>query len=209
MSQFRRYTNLASLIHILKTGRITLLNPATWDDTNDSYFMSEYKRIIGAKTVLALCFAEKAETYHHWRVFSHGSDGVCIEFDKTQLLWAFEDEPNIKQGYMKYRQMLDLTDVREMNAHELPFLKRYPYSDEREYRIIYSSSTDIVNYKDFDFDKDSIKRITLSPWIPRSISSSIRDTLKSIDGCKDIPIATSTLIDNDSWKQIASRAKLP
>lgn len=209
MSQFRRYTNLASLIHILKTGKITLLNPAAWDDTNDSYFMSEYKRIIGAKTVLALCFAEKAETYHHWRVFSHGSDGVCIEFDKTQLLWAFEDEPNIKQGYMKYRQMLDLTDVREMNAHELPFLKRYPYSDEREYRIIYSSHTDIVNYKDFEFDKDSIKRITLSPWIPRSISSSIRDILKSIDGCKDISIATSTLIDNDSWKQIASRAKLP
>lgn len=209
MSQFRRYTNLASVIHILKTSKITLLNPATWDDTNDSYFMSEYKRIIGAKTVLALCFADKAETYHHWRVFSHGSDGICIEFDKTQLLWAFEDEPNIKQGYMKYRQMLDLTDVKEMNAHELPFLKRYPYSDEREYRIIYSSSTDIVNYKDFEIDKDSIKKITLSPWIPRTIASSIRDILKSIDGCRDIPIATSTLIDNDSWKQLASRAKLP
>lgn len=66
---FRRYTNLAAAIHLLQSRKITLLNPARWDDANDAYFMAEYKRLVGAETVLALCFAETAETYHHWRVF--------------------------------------------------------------------------------------------------------------------------------------------
>jgi hypothetical protein len=85
---FYRYTNLAATLHMLRTRNITLLNPATWDDTNDSYFMSEYKRLKNAKSVLALCFAESEESYHHWRIFSAGGDGVRIEFDKTALLAA-------------------------------------------------------------------------------------------------------------------------
>jgi hypothetical protein len=97
----RRYTNLASLIHILKRQTITLLNPATWDDRNDAYFMSEYRRIKQAKSVLALCFTTAPETYHHWRVFSHGGDGVCIEFDHQKLMWDLEDELGFSYGTVK------------------------------------------------------------------------------------------------------------
>ena len=50
---FRRYTNLAAAIHMLRTKSITLLNPATWDDKNDAYYMAEYKRLKDAATVLA------------------------------------------------------------------------------------------------------------------------------------------------------------
>lgn len=50
---FRRYTNLAAAIHLLQSRKITLLNPARWDDANDAYFMGEYKRLAGAETVLA------------------------------------------------------------------------------------------------------------------------------------------------------------
>jgi hypothetical protein len=46
---FRRYTNLASALHILRDGCITLLSPETWDDRNDAYFMAEYKRLKKAK----------------------------------------------------------------------------------------------------------------------------------------------------------------
>lgn len=89
MVQFRRYTNLASTIHLLQHRAITLLNPATWDDKSDTYYMAEYKRLKQAQTVLALCFAESRETYHHWRIFSYGTDGICLEFDKQELLTAF------------------------------------------------------------------------------------------------------------------------
>jgi hypothetical protein len=91
---FYRYTNLAATLHMLRTRNITLLNPATWDDTNDSYFMSEYKRLKNAKSVLALCFAESEESYHHWRIFSSGGDGVRIEFDKPALLGALNRDGN-------------------------------------------------------------------------------------------------------------------
>jgi hypothetical protein len=66
---FRRYTNLTATIHILKSRTISLLSPELWDDRNDAYFMSRYKELKSAKSVLALCFAETSETYHHWRVF--------------------------------------------------------------------------------------------------------------------------------------------
>ena len=80
----RRYTNLASAIHMLDRKVITLLSPAYWDDRNDAYVLNKERST--AKSVLALCFAETFETYHHWRVFASGRDGVCIEFDKQKLL---------------------------------------------------------------------------------------------------------------------------
>tara|TARA_A100001391_G_scaffold205236_1_gene204280 strand:+ start:6486 stop:6755 length:270 start_codon:yes stop_codon:yes gene_type:complete len=52
--------------------------------------MSEYKRLKGAKTVLAICIAEGEEIYHHWQVFSRGLDGVNIQFDKAKLLTGFD-----------------------------------------------------------------------------------------------------------------------
>ena len=82
----RRFTNLAATIHMLRTRTITLLDPGTWDDKNDAFFMAQYKRQKDLKALLALCFADCPETYHHWRVFSHGADGVRVEFDKALLL---------------------------------------------------------------------------------------------------------------------------
>jgi len=95
MPVLHRYTNLAATIHLLQTRQITLLNPATWDDRNDAYFMAEYKRHKKAETVLALCFTAQNETYHHWRVFSHGTDGVRLEFDREPLVAAFKSQPDV------------------------------------------------------------------------------------------------------------------
>lgn len=205
MIVFRRYTNLASLIHILHTRSITLLNPATWDDRNDSYFMSEYKRIKKAKSVLALCFANKQETYHHWRVFSHGSDGVCIEFDRDKLLWSFEDETNIMQGFMKYRYITDLNLLKNLTVDDLPFQKRAPYRDEGEYRIVYTDMDSVVQYKQFDIDLDCINKIVLSPWMAKTVATSVTRSLRLIPSCADMSITSSTLVDNERWKQFTAQ----
>src|ERR1700754_2480162 len=92
----RRYTNLEATIHLLRSRTITLLNPGSWDDRNDAYFMAEYNRRKNLKTLLALCFANCDETYHHWRVFSHGTDGVCLEFDRGKLLAALAAHPELR-----------------------------------------------------------------------------------------------------------------
>jgi hypothetical protein len=181
---------------MLKRGNITLLNPATWDDRNDAYFMSEYKRIKDAQTVLALCFTTASETYHHWRVFSHGGDGVCVEFEYEKLLWVFEDEVGIRHGPMKYRAITDMIQQKSIDVEELLFLKRMPYRAEEEYRFIYADMHKSIQYKDLDIDLDAIVKVSLSPWIPKAVA-------------KTMTISTSSLIDNDGWKQLTARVKPP
>lgn len=131
----RRYTNLAATLRVLRNKCLTLLSPATWDDRNDAFFLSEYKRQTGAQSVLALCFAEAAETYHHWRVFSHGSDGACIEFEKPKLEEALGRDARITLRSVTYKTIPDAL-AEGVDAEELPFVKRYAYRDEIEFRAI-------------------------------------------------------------------------
>jgi hypothetical protein len=206
MIGFRRYTNLAAAIHMLRSQKITLLNPATWDDRNDAHYMAEFKRLKGAQTVLALCFGECNETYHHWRVFSHGSDGVCVEFDKDAVLASFARDRRITQGKVKYSLIRKAKSGKRLKVDALPFLKRQPYKDEREYRVVYVDRNETLQFKDYDLDLGSIQRVTLSPWLSRTLAEAVRQTLRSIDGCAKLPISRSTLVDNETWKQIATRA---
>src|SRR5882762_5821833 len=84
----RRYTSVPSLLALLQDKELTLLSPGLWEDRNDAFYMSQYKTKKQLKTLLALCFSESDETYHHWRVFTRGADGVCIHFKRDELLEA-------------------------------------------------------------------------------------------------------------------------
>jgi hypothetical protein len=66
--------------------KIVLLNPSSWEDRNDSHYLERYKADKKLKTLVALCFSKKRETFHHWKIFSGGPAGVCVEFDKDMLL---------------------------------------------------------------------------------------------------------------------------
>jgi hypothetical protein len=200
----RRYTNLAATIHILKSRSISLLSPNLWDDRNDTYFLNSYKERKSAKSVLALCFAEASETYHHWRVFSHGSDGVCIEFDKDKLLFTFASNDKVRSGLVNYRTIVDLMSDKT-ETDEFPFLKRYPYQDEREFRIVYTDCNQSVDFKEFGINLNAIDRIHLSPWMPLSLSKSVASALRSIEGCGSLKVSRSTLIENEKWKSAARR----
>ena len=134
-----RYTNLASTIHILRNNCLTLLSPKTWNDQNDSAYIAEYKRRKKAKSVLALCFTETIETYHHWSTFAPGCDGVCIEFDRHALIDAVQNDPDVKAEYVRY-STIDDVEHDPPGDDELPFLKRLPYEPEKEFRIIFMST---------------------------------------------------------------------
>ena len=203
---FRRYTNMAAAIHLLQKRQITLLDPSTWDDRNDAFFMSEYKQRTNAASVLALCFAESHETYHHWRVFSHVSDGVCIEFDKEGLLEAFNRDPGTRHGTMNYTLLKEAKKMADIDVEQLPFLKRWPYGDEAEYRVVHVDSDVSKPFHDVPISLSHVRRITLSPWLAKPLSESVKKTLKSIEGCSNLKIYRSTLIDNQEWKKLAGRA---
>ncbi len=206
MKNFCRHTNLASLIHILSNKNITLLNPATWDDRNDAYFMSEYKRLKHAQTVLALCFSEQHETYHHWNVFSHGSDGVRIRFKKKELLSAFAaDSAKVKHRSVNYKQIKDLTSLKEIKVDELPFLKRYPYKDEHEYRVVFVDQKKALEHQSYSIKLDWIQGVTLSPWLAEPLVDPIKKLLNSIDGCSKLSVIRSTLVNNETWKALTAK----
>jgi hypothetical protein len=211
IKMFCRYTNLASTIHLLSRRTITLLNPATWDDKNDAYYMAEYQRIRQAQSVLALCFTESAETYHHWRVFSHGTDGVRIDFRKDRLLTVWAGDETVRAEPVEYKQIKELRSQAELSVEELPFLKRYPYRNEEEFRVVFVGMDDTEEFKDYPIDLGCIRRITLSPWMPSALAASVKETLKLLPGCADMEISHSTLTENEVWKSFTARidVKLP
>lgn len=201
----RRYTNLPALLYLLRERKITLLDPASWDDKNDSYFLSLYRQKKQLKSVLALCFTPAFETYHHWRVFAEGSSGACVTFDRDRLLKVVKKQPGVTAKTVEY---LTLNDIRDVNVktRNLPFLKRSAYGDEREFRIIYESSAETHGALNIDVPLACIERITLSPWIPAALSDHVKSTIKEIDGCQSLKVFRSTLISNESWKALGDSA---
>jgi hypothetical protein len=187
-----RYTSLPALLHLLHKKQITLLSPASWDDRNDSFFMNRYRERRKLKCVLALCFAEASETYHHWRVFTHGSDGVCIVFKRDKLLAAFNTTTNILKRTVVYKQIKELEKVHPP-VDDLPFLKRHPYKDEREFRLVYVDGGKEMGAKDFGIDLTCIDRIKLSPWMPDALIEPVKLTIHRIDGCESIKVYRTTL----------------
>jgi hypothetical protein len=168
-------------------------------------YMAEYKRLKQAKTVLALCFAETTETYHHWRVFSHGADGVCIEFDKDRLLKVWSGDESVQTRAVAYKEIQQIRDQAAIALEDLPFIKRFPYRDEKEFRVIFVSEDEAVEHKDYPIQLTCIRRITLSPWMSKTLAASVKTTLKSIPGCAMIKVSRSTLVDNDAWKGFTAR----
>ena len=204
MNSLNRYTNLAATIHLLYTKKITLLDPSTWDDKNDAFFLDQYKIFKKASAVLALCFTQGAERYHYWRTFSNGTDGVCVHFDKDSLLSAFQDGDRIRSKQVRYEQVKDIGAL-QLNIDELPFVKRWPYRDEKEFRILYLDKKSRVESREYNIDMGCIRKITLSPWMPVMLKESVRRTLHAIDGCSKLQMSQSTLIENETWKKVAGR----
>jgi hypothetical protein len=202
----RRYTTLPSLIYTLSEKKLTLLDPQSWDDKNDSYYLQLYKEKKKRQCVLALCFSLSNETYHHWSVFAEGAAGVCIQFDRKRLTAAIKAQPGVRTRKVKY---LLLPEIRKrgLKIAELPFRKRHAYQHENEFRAIYESKTTARKALDVPIPLSSIARITLSPWLPLALSDHVKRVLHAIPGCDKLPIVRSTLISNQEWKNLGEEAK--
>ena len=201
----RRYTQLPALFYLLSEKKLTLLDPRSWDDKNDSYFLEQYKAKRKLKTVLALCFSTAQETYHHWSVFANGSAGVCIQFMREELLAAIDGHNGIRHREVTYLP-LKATKGKRLKVKNLPFTKRYPFQDESEWRIIYESERDEKSTQDIPITLSSIARITLSPWLPEALKDHVKKTIWRTRDCAKLEIARSTLISNERWKKLGEEA---
>lgn len=202
----RRYTNIPALIYLLRKRSITLLDPRSWTDSNDSYYLTLYRDKKGLKSVLALCFTEVNETYHHWSVFAAGSSGICIRFKRSHLLRSLRSQEGLRAQSVRYLTVNEINKKR-LAVEDLPFLKRYPYEQENEFRIIFESKMERKSRLDIAISLSSIDKITLSPWIHPALSGELKAVLKSIEGCKSLRVVRSTLIGNEEWKIAGEQAR--
>ena len=153
----------------------------------------------------SMCFTQTDEMYHHWRVFANGSAGVCIRFDRAQLLKAVNKQGGVRTGTVKYLRMAEMRH-KNHETRELPFLKRYAYQDEHEFRMLYETSTDKSEHLDIAIPLSCITRITLSPWLPRDLSRNLKQVLRDIEGCSKLSIKRSTLIKSEEWHNYGKSA---
>lgn len=205
--RLRRYCDLPGALQLLSTKNLTLLNPQYWDDKNDTHYLAAYKQRKALKTLLALCFTKSNETYHHWRVFSGGSGGVCIVFKKDLLLARLDEYIGVSMGDVLYQTIGEARAAKKLDGSletkQLPFLKRIGYAAEDEFRVIYENEVDQMDLAPFEISISMIESINLSPWLPKALVTSTREIIHSIHGCQKLRVSGSTLTSNDEWKSFA------
>ncbi len=205
-SMLNRYTDLASLISVLLNKELTLLDPSKWEDKNDSYYLRQYSEKKGVKSLYALCFTTEAETSHHWKAFSHGADGVRIKIKREPFLEQLNSMKQIVHGKVEYKKIEEV-ETKSLTVDKLPFLKRHPFRDESEYRVLFmKKNASKSKTHSIPFDISLIDSITLSNSLPNELKGAVETLLKSIKGCADIEITRSTLNENSRWKKASIRA---
>lgn len=198
----KRYTDLPFLLDYLRTKELVLLSPKTWDDKNDSHYLESYAKAYGFAATYALCLTEASETYHHWKVFTSGSSGVCIEFKKDALIKCAQKISGLRAESVQYRTIRELRTERP-TQEQLPFLKRHAFSDELEFRLFVASDEPTNNLFRFHVPASAVNYVVLSPWIPATVADKVKDTLREVVGCKTLKVKRSSLVDNEGWKRLA------
>lgn len=181
------------------------MNPSAWDDKNDSHFVQAYRDRRGFGSVLALCLTAAQQTYHHWKVFTHGSSGACIYF-KPNALQSWINEKGVLEGREVVYRTLPQIQNSTLLLEDLPFLKRKAYEHEDEYRLLYCTEKKSVAIKSFDMPLDIIELIVLNPWLPTSTAAAIQEVIRRIDGCEKLEVKRATIVKNDKWQRAAKAA---
>jgi hypothetical protein len=115
-----------------------------------------------------------------------------------ELLDILEQYDDIRVGEVSYVPLTAL-DVDSCTVADLPFMKRAPYSPEGEFRAIYEDKRDDLPFLNIKVSFACIERITLSPWMPKNVSDSVKRTIRSMHGASKLEVIRSTLIQNDTW----------
>jgi hypothetical protein len=201
-NSLHRYTILASALDVLLRQHLVLVSPDKWPDKNDTKFLDAYKARKPALSVLALCLTSAAETAHHWSAFAKGTDGVRIELDRV-LLEQAADRVGVFCKDVEYKEVQDVAAA-AADVSRLPFLKRYPYRDEKEVRLLFTDQREARDTFEVPLPQGCIQRVVVGPELPAPLVESVRQTIKAIKGCELLRVHQTTLHANDHWINSAS-----
>jgi hypothetical protein len=194
--RLNRFTTLPVLLDLLKRKKLVLLDPSRWEDRNDSCILAEYKERKKVKRVLALCFCYGDETIHQWKTFSDGTSGCCIEFDGVRLRKLF-DAHKLRHDFVRYKKLRELKKG-SILVDEIPFMKRWPYRCEEEYRVIREDNDPGPTYE-IEIDLRLIRKVTISQKMPDTVYDTIKGYLREVSNNPTKKINRSTLYENRVW----------
>lgn len=203
--RLKRYTSLPAAIDVLSNKRLALLSPRKWDDTNDVAFIDAYRAHRELGTVLAACFTRAAERYHHWRVFSGGTEGICIEFDRKELLQSLPNPGPYLWGNVEYLTLTTLRKKRAIDLWELPFFKRNGFRDEKEFRLLFEGKEELTGPHHITIQPSWVLRVIVNPWLSDDLVPGITKLLKSFPGFSRLRVDKSSLINSSQWKEACER----
>lgn len=206
VQQFRRYTDVLSLLELLKSGHLTLLPPNRWFDQNDAIGLRSFGERMGGYEVFAYCMAQGPERSHHWQIFSGHSHGVCILFDQEKLLEQIDAQGRgIIHGAVQYKNLKQLEEMEVISDEMLPYLKRDTFSAEMEYRIIACISRDIAGEVcQIPISLTCIDRVVCGPSMPEGQAKILSGLASDLPGCEHIQFNISRLGNNAKWNKAFS-----
>ncbi|MDX8358379.1 hypothetical protein [Sphingopyxis terrae] len=196
----KRYTSLAVAADVLINRRISLISPSLWPDQNDKFLIEKYREKSKLEFVGAVCLTSGPETFHHWKTFADGPNGVCIQFDRAELERYVAPHTGVRMGPIRYVKIDQVASIPCGDISDLPFLKRYGFADEREYRIIYGGPAATGVYH-VPIDLTCVRGLILGPFVNDQLFDSIRSMLRKIDDCHSITVTRSRLIDSNTWQK--------
>jgi hypothetical protein len=159
MSHLNRFTAVPILFDMIIRKHLVLMDPALWEDRNESELLLEYKKRKKAQKLFAACFSSGGETIHHWKAFAGSADGCCIEFDKERFINHVSRFDGIRCAHVEYKRIKEV-DPKHIDVEMIPFTKRWPYQCEEEYRIIWVGRTNLP-WHEIPIDLRHIRKITL------------------------------------------------
>lgn len=158
----KKYTKLEHLPSIIKEKQLHLGNPKDWEDKNDGELVRLYSEASGTFEMRATCLTGAADRYHFWEIFGKREQGVCIWFDRAELLRDIREDQSLVAKNAKYIQPARLSKTERAL---IPFAKREQYADEREFRVLRVKPAANTEADKFRFSASSLKRIYLNPWL--------------------------------------------
>ena len=188
-----RFTTIEKMLEIVQTETLLMSNPAYWEDKNDSSILEIYKNKRGLKSLFAVCFTKGAETIYHWGAFAIKSEACCIEIAGDELINDYRTN-GFSAREVSYVQINEMKE-KVKSIDQLPFVKRYPYRNEEEFRIIFESKKKHTR-PTLAVPRAYIKKITINQHLPKEIFDLLNE---KIERAWNIPVNRSTVIKNNRW----------
>lgn len=177
--------------------QITILGFSHWVDANDRRALELYQQTLLYGFVGAMCLTMAPETFHHWQIFAQGESGVCVVFDRRKLEAHLANCNHFIARPVDYVQLDAIGTVDASDIHSLPFIKRFGFRDEREYRLL-GYAVEQRPTMSIPLTPDLVQRVVFSPFTHPNIVASLKIALRTLPLWRDLNVTRSFLTANET-----------